>query len=143
MDIEKRIPLWSAFSELFLDTEVSTSTHTFIARQVLASELAPELVVDILWLEVFPALCDNLRSVAGEWAGFDEQWLCERILAVADRQVAAYSPLGLVAVNQVIDVVEVEWLACCAYLPTSFSKAQRPSLRNIKGSGKRRFWQWR
>ncbi len=36
---------------------------------------------DILMNEVFPVLIPNMHSVAGEWAGFDEDWLYSKIQA--------------------------------------------------------------
>ncbi len=36
-------------------------------------------IVDILMKEVFPVCIPNMHCVAGEWAGFDENWLCEKI----------------------------------------------------------------
>jgi len=142
MNVAQCLPLWSAFAELFLDTEVSADTHRYIARQLLASELSADILSNILWLEVFPALCDNLRGSAGEWAGFNEQWLQELILAVVNRQAAAYSALGLITVSQAVEIVEAEWRACCTYLPAPFFAAQRPSLRSIRRSGKRQLWRW-
>ena len=32
-------------------------------------------------LEVFPVFIGNLHSVAGEWAGFNEESVCEAIIA--------------------------------------------------------------
>ena len=69
IDVKKRAPLWVAYSELFLDTELTDTTHMYIANAVRKSGYSPQEAVDILWLEVFPALCNNLRVVAGEWAG--------------------------------------------------------------------------
>ncbi|MDB2705549.1 hypothetical protein N9Y67_03295, partial [Pseudomonadota bacterium] len=36
----------------------------------------------ILNNEVAPAVSENLLSVAGEWAGFDEEWLVNRIINI-------------------------------------------------------------
>jgi hypothetical protein len=36
--------------------------------------------------EVFPVLHPNLISVAGEWAGFDKEWLFESIRAVIENK---------------------------------------------------------
>src|SRR5690606_35658285 len=51
------------------------------ARELLSRHAWP-----ISWpgeesLEVTPAVAGKLRSVAGEWAGFDEAWLLARIAA--------------------------------------------------------------
>ena len=139
---EVRLPLWSALSWLFLDTEVSTDTHRYIARQVIDSGLSPESVLEVLWLEVFPALCDNLRDVAGEWATFDDDWLCQRIADITHRRISAYRPMGMLSINQVIAIVEAEWVNCCRYLPAVYSAAVRPANRRIKqqGASRHRFF---
>ena len=135
MNTQERLPLWSALSFLFLDTEISADTHRYIARQVISSGLSPEAVLEVLWFEVFPALCDNLRDVTGEWAGFDDAWLCERICAVVDKKVKAYGPVGMLSVHQVIDIIETEWTYCCRYLPAAYSIAVRPPNKRIKRQG--------
>jgi len=132
IDIESKLPLWVAFSELFLDTEITETEHRYIARVIAESSFSPEEVVHILWLEVFPALCDNLRSVAGEWAGFDEQWLVDRITGVINGTAWRYGFGGIIFVNQVITITEEEWQNCCRYLPDAFAKQPRPSKWAIK-----------
>lgn len=64
-DVEKRLPLWEALSELFLDTELDDTSHGRIAAVIVASGYTPEEIHHILWKEVFPAVGNNLRSVAG------------------------------------------------------------------------------
>jgi hypothetical protein len=131
-----RALLWSAFSELFLDTDISADTHRFVGRRIIESGLPPEMVLQILWLEVFPALCDNLRVVAGEWAGFADDWLSERIIAIKAGQVRAYTPLALITINHVIKEIEGQWEQCAAYLPLSYRGVTRPSNHQIKCVGK-------
>lgn len=80
-DRDARIPVWIALSELYLDTDVSVF-HDAIAETLAASPYSPAELRDILMDDVHPALHANLMSVAGEWAGFDEAWLIERIEAV-------------------------------------------------------------
>lgn len=80
-DRDARIPVWIALSELYLDTEVSVF-HDAIAATLAASPYSPAELRDILMDDVHPALHVNLLSVAGEWAGFDEAWLIERIETV-------------------------------------------------------------
>ncbi len=75
----KRLKVWRAFSELFLDTEMTDSTYDYIARSVLEAGYAPEEVSVILWGEVFPVLEGNLRSVAGVWAGWPDDWLLKNL----------------------------------------------------------------
>ena len=83
-DTDARIPVWIALSDLYLDTEVSTF-HDGIAATLAASPYSLDALRDMLMDDVHPALYPNLLSVAGEWAGFDEAWLIERIEAVGRR----------------------------------------------------------
>lgn len=80
-DRDARIPVWIALSELYLDTDVSVF-HDAIAETLAASPYSVDDLRDILMDDVHPALHANLMSVAGEWAGFDEAWLIERIETV-------------------------------------------------------------
>lgn len=80
-DIDARIPVWVALSDLYLDTDVTLS-YDHIVRTLAASPYPLDALHEILMYDVHPALYMNLMSVAGEWAGFDETWLLERIEAV-------------------------------------------------------------
>jgi hypothetical protein len=79
--IDARIPVWVALSDLYLDTDVTLS-HDYIARTLAVSPYPLDDLHEMLMYDVHPALYVNLMSVAGEWAGFDEAWLLERIEAV-------------------------------------------------------------
>jgi hypothetical protein len=78
---EARIPVWNALSGLYLDTDVAAD-RDHIASTLAASPFSIEALHDMLMYDVHPALYPNLLSVAGEWAGFDQAWLLERITAV-------------------------------------------------------------
>ncbi len=132
LDTDRKWPLWNALSDLFLDTELAERDYQYIALKVLDTEIAPEDVVTILWFEVFPALCDNLRIVIGEWAGFDEVWLKQKVVNVIEGRERAYHLFGMLSVNQVIGIIEREWGKCCHYLPDNFAEVERPSNRDIK-----------
>ena len=79
--IEKRRPLWVALSELWLDTELSIADLERIARVMADSGLAVGELREVYLVEVAPAVSANLLTTAGVWAGFDEEWLCSRIIA--------------------------------------------------------------
>ena len=79
LEIERRKDVWLALSDLFLDTDVSLS-YEHIARVCGASEYSLQELKEILESEVAPVCAENLLSIAGEWAGFDEQWLVNSIL---------------------------------------------------------------
>jgi hypothetical protein len=72
---------YTILSELFLDTE-----HTQLELNYLTSSLRP-LGIPVLTLEhmlyydIFPILSPNLLSIAGEWQGFDEDWLLQQVQA--------------------------------------------------------------
>lgn len=78
-ELARRRPVWSALSELFLDTELQPSDHVWIARRLRDSGYSDATLRRILVDEVAPACGGNLMSLVGEWAGFDERWLEERI----------------------------------------------------------------
>jgi hypothetical protein len=72
--------VWAALSDLFLDTELDEAALRHIALKLVESDYTDEELADILYGEVFPVCIWNMRSVAGEWAGIDTDWLQERIL---------------------------------------------------------------
>jgi len=78
-ELERRKPVWFALSDLFLDTEISSS-YEYIARVCAESGYSLHELKEILDSEVAPVCSANLLSVAGVWTGFDEQWLVTRIL---------------------------------------------------------------
>lgn len=123
-DITTRLPLWKALSELFLDTELDDSDFKYIAHQVLRSNFSPREVNDILWNEVFPALGDNLRIVAGEWSGFRDRWLEERIVKVMSGVESGLVGYGLITVRQTREIVAEAWHRVCEHLPEAYRRAQ-------------------
>jgi hypothetical protein len=79
LNIEERKPIWIALSEFYLDTELQESDFRNIAFKIIESPYSLEEVKNINKYEVFPVLQPNLLSVAGEWAGFQEEWLINSI----------------------------------------------------------------
>jgi hypothetical protein len=78
-DLEQRRPVWDALSTLFLDTDVSLLRNWRVSLLV-PSPYSVEEIEEILVQEVFPICSWNLLSVAGEWAGFDLEWLEAEVL---------------------------------------------------------------
>ncbi len=78
-DIDRRRPVWSALSDLFLDTDVSLlREHT--AKVLAASPYSIQRLEQVLVDEVYPACRLNLFAwPGGEWAEFDSEWLEARI----------------------------------------------------------------
>lgn len=79
-ELARKRPIWIALSELFLDTEVRASLPR-IALKALQLGIDEEELWETLECEVAPVLSSNLLSPAGEWACFDEEWLCQKITA--------------------------------------------------------------
>lgn len=73
-----RTAIWVDFAEHFLDTE---TRHLIPASAGLcvSSGVSIDEGCDIWRFEVTPAVSPNLWSVAGEWSGWDREWLCARI----------------------------------------------------------------
>jgi hypothetical protein len=80
LDLAMRRPVWEALSTMFLDTDV-TLDREHRAGILAASDYSVEELERILIDEVYPVCRGNLLVVAGEWAGFDPDWLTERIMS--------------------------------------------------------------
>lgn len=74
-----RLKIWQALSEFFLDTELDDKTFDYIARVIVDTGYSRAKTENILWGEVYPVLEANLRSIAGEWAGWSDDWLLEHL----------------------------------------------------------------
>lgn len=78
-DLEARRPVWDALSTLFLDTELSL-LRDHRARLLAESPYTLEELDQILRDEVFSVCSLNQASIAGEWLGFDPDWLEAKIV---------------------------------------------------------------
>jgi hypothetical protein len=74
-EVGRRQPVWSALSELWLDTELEEEDLRRIAGVMSQSGYRVDELREIYLYEVAPVVSPNLFSLAGEWAGFDEEWL--------------------------------------------------------------------
>lgn len=92
-DISHRRPVWEVMSDLFLDTELQESDLWRIASTLATSSYSEDELEDIFWGEVYPACICNLRSVAGEWAGINADWIQQRVLANRGKFWLRWSPL--------------------------------------------------
>ena len=77
-DTACRRPVWQALSDMFLDTDTSLS-RDWRVRELAQSSYSLAELEEILINEVYPVCRWNLLSIAGEWAGFDPEWLEEKI----------------------------------------------------------------
>jgi len=66
-------------SELFLDIRVSPHDHFLIARALRRLDLPIDTIEHMLRYEIFPVLWTNLLNIAGEWGGWDEDWLAGEV----------------------------------------------------------------
>jgi hypothetical protein len=78
--IQARLPLWQAVSDLWLDTQLSDEDMEVIARVMDESGLTIEELWRVYSYEVAPVVYRNAYSFAGEWVGFDPDWLRTEIV---------------------------------------------------------------
>jgi hypothetical protein len=118
--IARRLPLWKALSELFLDTKLDRADFQRIAEHVETSGFSAPDVHEILWDEVFPALGDNLRVPAGEWVDFEDHWLADRIVRVMTGAETGLGAHGLITKDQVRRIIADAWSSVTSYLPKEY-----------------------
>lgn len=94
INIEDRIPVWEKLSQFYLDTELDYYDYRQIALTIIKSPFSLEQAKKINRREVFPVLYYNLLFFTGEWAGFDKDWLVERIVKRSRRR-NALAKIGL------------------------------------------------
>ena len=99
-ELEQRKPVWIAMSDLFLDTDVRIH-FAFAALNLAGSRYTIEQLETIFTQEVAPALGGNLLVVAGEWAGFDSDWVVEQVR----------SSLGSLRPLRLFDIARGDWRA--------------------------------
>jgi len=91
--IDERLPVWEALSDFFLDTELDDRDYQRISEVLASSPYSMADTEDILRFEVYPVLIWNLRSIAGEWAGFDRDWLRDQIAPRLNRRPKIRIPI--------------------------------------------------
>ena len=101
----RKLPVWQALSELFLDTELQVEDYRRIARTLAASGYGERALRRILDEEVAPAFAINMLSVAGEWAGWSDAEVRERV----ERQMRRARPLRWLRRLTVRAHVNREW----------------------------------
>jgi hypothetical protein len=78
------IRVWVAMADHFLDTETRQDIPVTAWRCVQAG-LSLEDARQVWQFEVSPAVAFNAWDIAGEWAGWDHQWLVRRIRKFRER----------------------------------------------------------
>ena len=71
-EIERRLPVWHALSDIFLDTELQPHDYQWIASVLASSGYSQVELRSIFENEVAPAFIVNLFSVAGEWTSWSQ-----------------------------------------------------------------------
>ncbi len=84
-EIARRLPLWIALADLYLDTDPMLQVD-HIARTIVTHGFTLEEAEAILREDVRPGFYTNLLQVAGEWAMWTEEEVRTRILAARGRR---------------------------------------------------------
>lgn len=71
-EVEAKLPVWVALSDLFLDNEQQPEDYRRIAGILKTSGLPADELRRILAEEIAPAFGPNLLSVAGQWGMWHE-----------------------------------------------------------------------
>jgi hypothetical protein len=79
-EIQARLPVWDAIADLYLDNVVDERVVDYIARTLAASPFSVDELEAIHRYEVAPVVHPNLKIVAGEWAGWGEEWLRDNVV---------------------------------------------------------------
>ena len=78
-DQDDRRLIWDGLQAFWMDTDPSLDLERVASICVQSKYSLPE-IEQIFWNEVRPAVRFNLFSLAGEWIGFELEWLSQRIL---------------------------------------------------------------
>jgi hypothetical protein len=85
-EIERRIPVWAALSELFLDRAFDEAGCLQVASQLRSSGYGLEELEGILRDEVTPAFFPNLMGVAKAWTGWTPDQVRDIVLAYLNKR---------------------------------------------------------
>lgn len=80
---------WVALGEHFLDTE-TRHLLPLTALACVEAGLAPDAVRESWWSDLFPVVGSNLLDVAGEWAGWNSEWLIASVEKVHEARRGAH-----------------------------------------------------
>ncbi|MEO1220470.1 MAG: hypothetical protein AAFY42_03850 [Pseudomonadota bacterium] len=110
-EISRRLPLWIALSDTLLDTELSEGRYRQIAHVIAKSGFSPDEALMIFREDVVPAFAINLLSTAGEWTGWPDDYVRERVLE------ARKSRVSRALLTRIFRrYFEHEWLRICEHL---------------------------
>lgn len=104
-DIERRLPVWHALADLFLDTGQRDEDYRRIAGRLAASGYDRVELRRILDEEVAPAFAFNLFDIAGQWGC----WTEEQVLDLVTRVAHEWKPFSRVKRTLVRSHLDAEW----------------------------------
>jgi hypothetical protein len=79
-EIGRRSNVWIALSELFVDNELSTIDKTRLAEKLKESGYQLVEIQNILEDEVLPTFSINLMAVTGNWSGWSDEEVQQRVI---------------------------------------------------------------
>jgi len=106
--LKERLPVWSALSDLFLDTELDERDHQRIATILRQSPYSVSQLEAILRDEITPAFGCNLASVAGEWEGWSEASVRE-IMEASLRKTSVSAWLARIGTRFAWRAIQTDW----------------------------------
>ncbi|WP_157212785.1 DUF7079 family protein [Herbaspirillum sp. CF444] len=86
-DLANRVPVWSSMTAFFLDTDLRREDILYIAKVCAASPYSAKELERIMFSEVWPAFLPNLFATAGEWSGWSEDFVRERVMKKYKRRI--------------------------------------------------------
>ncbi|MBA4008373.1 MAG: hypothetical protein C0486_06315 [Erythrobacter sp.] len=110
-EISRRLPVWCALSDAFLDTELDERDYRHMAEVIRAQGFTAAEAEAMFRTEVAPAFAENLWSVAGQWAGWSEQTVQERVLENRNRAFAGWTNRLMLG-----KFLDEEWARIAAHL---------------------------
>jgi hypothetical protein len=88
-DVERRLPLWTALADLFLDTDVMLCVP-HISRTIAEGGWSIDEAENALRWDVRPAFYSNLFNIAGEWEGWDPAYVRNAVIAARGDRAARF-----------------------------------------------------
>lgn len=108
-EIARREPVWIGLSDLFLDTDVSLFDAR-LSKTLRASGFNADEVEAILREEVGPVFYINLMDIAGEWAGWPDEWIVSEVRKYLSKTHVLRVAQRLLSKPIVDQLVKSDWL---------------------------------
>ena len=115
-EISKRKPVWLVLSEFYLDTELRDADFQRISKILKESGYSLKELKRINYEEVAPVVSPNTYSVAGEWTGFNEEWLIEEIVKTIT-QGKRNTIFNKIYKKYIDSITDIYWEQIEKYLP--------------------------